>query len=463
MTPPLKPHLFSLSLAVALCGTANPAQAQFLSRADAGISGVAVVEAACLASSAPSAAEPNEAFTAALGLVLANLAGDVAAAGMDALGDALEEASSARTFAATAYTSFPFYGIDKEARQLTPLESQPPCLIFAVPGSEIEVLDRPASVLPASYPVLTPAQLEGKGLPSNPALYVEAALERRADGFVVRPLLVWYGERLGTAPNRPLDAELHFTFSTPGALSGDAATSGIFAVARIPLGRLEPGQAPASMAEMAQRSSVVLPLRPETGTPRLTLTALTNAEVAVTANELETRTVARLLPRAQAAAAATNAPATALTALHALEDRRDDAALAAPALRATRDAIQSGISATPAYGSTNVQARFILTRDANAFGLAVAKALQTRAPELGTAVRTALAPDTPESAWTDKDTNYVTAMSTVQQKQAELDTAVLAGAAGPTLTARLALQNSQAAANAAAAASGRGLPFPNIL
>lgn len=70
---------------------------------------------------------------------------------------------------------------------------------------------------------------------------------------------------------------------------------------------------------------------------------------------------------------------------------------------------------------------------------------------------------TPASAWDNADTTYVQAESTVIVKQAAYDAAITGGNPTVIATALSELRNAQAAANAAAAASGRALPYPGLL
>lgn len=444
-------------MAVAAIGLAAPAQAQIFSRQDLGTV-ASVGYGDCPSLPAPIAADEDKAFTE-LGLPLATfaaqVAGDATAAAANALGAALQEAARARTFAATGQTSFEFYqvkleGVDPRLAPAFGLGGH--CLVIQVPS---------------------PTRADGT------ALYIEAQLEGRPDGFLVRPLVVRYDEPLDGAPDsRALPAELHLTFATPGARTADTEIGAVFAVARIPLPAMAPNRRVSGRANDSRRSgpapipadpetwagyaSVVMSPRPTTGTPNDFLTALTTAET----QRVAQAQVVVGLDRALTAARRAPTPMTPEAQLAidqaqlALSDGRT--VLAATEARvATLAGLRGGL-----FGSTNVQARFVLVRNENGFLKAIGKSLQDRAATLGTGVTGALTPDAPEGpgdAWTAFDTTYVTAMNDVMAKEAALATAVAGVDPGAILTAQINLINAKAVANAAAAASGRTLPYPGIV
>lgn len=133
---------------------------------------------------------------------------------------------------------------------------------------------------------------------------------------------------------------------------------------------------------------------------------------------------------------------------------RDDAL----ARRAALGALGGG-----SRGSVNLQARFVLIRDENAFLRAIATSLRTRSTALGVGITAALTPEAQTAAWTEKETQFVAAMNTVAIKQAGLDLALQGTDQNVILLARNDLRTAQAVANAAAAAAERRLPFPNLL
>lgn len=391
------------------------------------------------------------------GVFLAGVTGDVVEAGMNALGAALEEASREKGFSAVATTSFSFYQVgvepDGNAIRFAPrLKSESLCLVIALSSTD----DRTdATPVPTEY--LTGLNADGlttwgsKGLPRDPDLYVEAALQLRADGFVVRPGLIWYRRPFANAPKRALPAELHIAFSTPAAPTAENGAA--FGLARIRLPPMAPG-APWKYAQLRPYVSPVVPLRPTTGSPDKFKTDFVDAITAVKANRDEITGLERALARER------KAPKPEQAKVDELEDKLRDVKAKTAALEEKRAAVMGA----PVYaGSTNVQARFTVVRNANQFGLAVAKSLQTRSKALGEAVTQRLTPETHADAWNASDTNYVTTMSTVETAQRALDTANAKGDPDEIFAAQLTLRNAKASANAAAAASDRPLPYPNLL
>jgi hypothetical protein len=145
------------------------------------------------------------------------------------------------------------------------------------------------------------------------------------------------------------------------------------------------------------------------------------------------------------------------TLTDAVSDLEERGERLATALAARRVAV-----APERFGSTNVEARLVVIREPNAFGLAIANALTTRATTLGTEVAAELRPDPPSAAWTAADTAWVNAMNAVAAARAAYDTALGGGNAQTILTSQIALRNAQATANQSAAASGRTPPYPDV-
>lgn len=479
---PMKTSFPSTALALMLlAGSATSVAAQIGTRADTAVGAVVRIEDACIITSDSAtqndyvASRPESAVAVAAASLLAGMAGDAVTATLSAAGSAIEQAAREQSFSATGRTSFDFYrfalaegstttlaGPATIVPVLRPRASQ--CLILAFEK------DRPAgdSLDPTGSltgPTLQPDRIAAwtdLGLPANPAVYIEAELQSRADGFVVRPVLVWYADPLDNSVRRALPAELHVLFATPALATDENALGAPFALARINLPRIEPGSRVRVASDLRLHVSPVMPLRPQAGSPAAMLAAMTTLETNVATSERDVVLLTRAEATAGLAAAATDAkPEAALAHAAAREDLTEAIA--------TRDRLRRRIASArttnPAtsYGSTNVEARFAVVRNANAFAMAIAKSLQNRAAAVGTAATAALTPQTAEEAWTGLDTTYVAAMSTVDEKQAAFEAAVLNGDVAATLTARLALRNARAAANAAAAASGRALPFGDLL
>lgn len=509
-------RLFSTAAAAALLSLqAAPSLAQ-TSRAETQVQAVVAVTDGCLLSGPAATAGDLKSLGghggpgAAIATFGAQVLGDLVSAGAGLLASALEEASRERAFVYSGRSSFDFYRFQQETTAAPDPGStegslaSPPtlvavspstggqCLIIAVPDPAVAAeaarlnIDPPALTdaqiaALAGLPNVRPAErldgvardpnaeLTGQdawaalGLPPQPALYLEAELQSRPDGFRVRPVFFWRRAPLPGARNRALPTELHVTFAVP-ALATDQAPMGTpFAVARIPLPALSPAESSILPAEaLRPYASEVLPMRPLAGSPTTALTALTTAQAAATQNQQDIRVAERTEARARVLAAAPDATAAAVAAWRLAQDQLEDNTRARSGLvdRATGLA-EEAVGAR--LGSTNVQARVVLIQDANRFGLALAKAIRDRSPAVGAAITAELTPQSRSEAWTAADTNYVTTMSTVQSKADALARAVAAGDANLVLTARLELQNAQAAANAAAAASDRALPFPNVI
>lgn len=400
---------------------------------------------------------------------LAGVAGDLAAAGVNALGAALEEASREKGFSAVASTSFAFYQVAIESDDIGKSVKFSPrlkrrhslCLVSALtmaPASS-EKPSSWASEISANHLRAAGLQvLDGNGFPLDPDFYIEMVLQLRDDGFVVRPGLVWYRRPFANAPKRPLPAELHVAFSVPASPSAEANAT--FGLARIRLPAIAPGEIwKAPM--LRSYTSLVMPVRPSTGSPDATKADFTSVIADAKANREEIATLERLLARARRAVSAQGATKDDQSKVESLEDRLIEAKGKASRINQKEtNVIDRGVVPT---GSTNVQARFTVVRDANQFGLAVARSLQGRSKALGETVTAQLLPETRAGAWTAADTNYVTTMSTVEAAQRTLDDAMRKGDAEAIFAAQLALKNAKAAANAAAAASDRVLPFPNLL
>lgn len=466
-------HVAAAALAATLLA-ATPAAAQTAARGESVVQGAALVTADCLLTPRSYVAQVEGAALAqeSFGALAAGFAGQLASGGLTALGGLLEEAAREHAFNVAAQTSYAFYGFGEIVPDRPGLASPVPrrslCLTFAAaepgPGGRSSGDTLPDLVLrgPEGQQVSSTG-LEGVGLPRRPALYVEAFLEQHADGFTVRPVLIWYRTPVTGAPNRPLPAELHVTFSTPASAGTEAINNATFAVARIPLGPLRPRSDEFyGFDELRLMASPVLPLRPTTGATATLAAALSAVETELTANAAELRTLARQLPRARAAAEAPGAKAEGITAYQVLLDRQAEAERLTPLLQERRLSLRQR-ARSALLGSTNVQVRLALVRNPNRFLAAVGAALKGQATAAGTAVTRALTPETRADAWTTSDTAYIQAMTVVEQRQAECDLAVIAGDPARMLAAELALRNARAAANQAAALSDRILPFPDLL
>lgn len=449
---------------------ATPAGAQ--TRGESLVQGAARVSRDCLLTTRTFINQKNTLLPPeeSVGAVVAAFAGQVVSGGLTALGGVLEEAAREHAFTGAGNASYGFYNfgeIDPTAAGLaTTAPRQSLCLTFAVPEAGTQF--KPPEEIPSltltgpNGTSATSADLAAKGLPRRPALYVEAILEQRADGFVVRPVLIWYRAPIAGAPTRALPAELQVTFSVPSSGGAETANAATFAIARIPLGSLMPRATAYGFDDFRLTSSPILPLRPRAGSTDALALALVAVETELAANASELRTLERQLPRARALAQAAGAKPETVAAYHLLLDRKAEADRLAPLIAARRTTLRTQAGAAT-LGSTNAQVRFVLVRDQNRFLAVIAAALKSQATAAGTLATNALTPQTNADAWTAADTAYVQAMTAVDQRQAEVDLVLATGDAAKIVAANAALRNAKAVANQAAAASDRTIPFPGLI
>ena len=481
----LIPILTAAGMVVAL-GQAQAAKAQIslLPRADIGSVGVAIVrEEGCIVSARRGSIgdyekTPGEGAGGVAGVFLANLGGDAIAAGADVIGAALEEASKARGFALTGYTSFNFYRFETpppppaanaDGSRAEPAAALVPvmptqggaCLILALPATEGGATAG-LFIDEAGIPGDVQETWRAAGLPTSPGVYVEAELQVRPDGFRVRPVLVWYGQSLPSAPRRGAhSAEMHVSFAVPAAPSQSGLIGETFAVARMPLPPLEPGSRFFG-PQLLPYASTVMPLRPDAGSARTAVDALNTLVLNLATREEDLLTTTRALRAARVDAAAPEAKAADRALVVTLVDQENDLKLEIAELR---DSIgrQRAVVAPRRYGSTNVEARLVVIRDANAFGVALASALRRRSAELATSAGTAMRPWVSGNDWSSERTAYVIARNAADDCQAAYNRALAGGDPEAIRLARAALLQAQTHANETAQAARQSLPYPGLL
>jgi len=405
-----------------------------------------------------------EAAGAILGAAV-GLVGDLVSSGVKALGGALEAASQEKAFNADGVTSFPFYKISltnaepsvasifanmSDGASVCLILSVAPTGVKGVPKADMTELGGHLPEVYRSPQADVYSRWISLGINDSSNLYIEAELQKRPDGFRVRPVLIWYRKPFGGAPNRALHTELHVTFATPSAPAQDSALGSPFALARIKLPAIAPGTA-LGPNELIGYSSVVVPPRPTTGSPETTMNEINAVMSGIPAKQAEIDGFT---------AAATKNP----NGPEAKKLKEAKAALAA--LSAQKDKIELKVDADGWYnehvGTTNVQMRFVVVRNANQFGMAIAAALKGKADAIGTAVTEELKPTPAKSAWTSEQTGYVTAMVDVDVAKRAYDAALASGDAAAAAVALDELKRTRATANEKAAAAGKPLPFPNI-
>lgn len=400
--------------------------------------------------------------------LFAGLAGDLVKSGVNALGDALDTASQEHGFVAEGAAGIRFGAIDPASAEAQRAIFRPTerCIGLYVPSGEGDIanifsdtaLTRNGTI-PFDW-LNSPQEKLARtnefiklGMTSLPTVYAEGVILPGKEGFIFRPMLVWYRTALKGAPKSRTAAEMHVLFATP---SFDAKTPGIgggFAGARLTLPRLAPGNV-LDWNQLQGSKSVWLPLRPTAGVVDAQLQSLNTAYTMVGTRSAELAKADKALAAAQRVKARKPGP-EADEAVAVAQETVDEAT---QALKKASDAVADRKS-VPA-GATNIQVRFVAIRDANKFGLAVAKALKGQADAAGKGVTDAL---TPKPDWATTDTTYLTAMITVEQKQKLYDDAVGAGDAAAIVKTGDDLRIAKAKANEAAVAAMKPLPYPGLL
>lgn len=487
-------------LAMAAWLVALPAQAQQAARAETTVPSRLSVRDDCLFAPMGQMVErmSTSLETGFLAPILAGFAGNLAQGALTGISAAIRRASEEHGFTAVGSDGYMAGTLARgEAHGVSTYEmvATPRCLILAVPRAPARggAAGGGAAAFAAYGLDLSGddaaddeaiaqrnTQLAELGLKdADPAAYVEIALVPGREGVLVRPMFVWYRAPIASAGQQVRSTELLVELATPNFAANADQLGTLFAVSRIRLPRMQPGQAPMDEAGLVGIGATYLPYRPTTGSVGDRLNALKGAEDAVIANTRAKATTQRTLDVARAALAAAATPAAAQTArtevnnaeyaltladveLTAATNRRDT-------LRAASGTTQTVSSATlrePAWGeagsvgATNARVSFIVVRDANRFGLAIADALSSQAPALGTAVTREL---TPQAEWTPARLALLTATRDVLAKQASYDAAVATGVAEQIRTAHTALLLAKHSANAAAEALGEPAPHPGVM
>lgn len=441
---------------------AVPAEAQM--RAESSVPGRLAVRNSCpMTDLAAIAKEQQEVEAAFLAPILASLGGELAKSALGGIANAIDAASKEHAYTASGSDGFFLGGVDRGSEGSWGFSRNSKCLIFWVPSGKAKAggladfsqeAVRHGIIDESKLSDLVATELPGIGLMSAPAVYIEIALVPNAEAQVLRPTLVWYREPIGRAGNSARRSEIAVSLASPSYGKDVDAIGSIFALSRIELPRIAPGEV-FRTDELTGLGTTYHPHRPTTGAVDNAVSSRNSADAAlVTATVAETaakRVYDAAMLKAKASGKAEDA-AAALVAQHALED-----AMAARTAAATKVSIQKPVTG---IGATNARVSFMVIRDANKFGLAIASAVGAQKEALGTAVTTAL---TPQPDWAAGDTTMLNASLDVQAKQNAYDAAVAEGDATKILTARNALLLAKAKANEAAAATNRPLPYPDLL
>lgn len=445
--------------------------------------------------------------------ILGGILGDVAGAGLNALATALEHASQARAFGAEGRANFEFYTLDvtNSSVAVPRLGTELKCLSIEVPGVHLSDSDGIANWPPAGYEVVgTKVRALGDdkvldaqqiadlkrsfALASAPALRIEAEIIPMRDGLYLRPVYIHYATRIPGAPaSKALPAELHVSLATPTSVKDGAAAENVFAIARIPLPKLKPGDT--WWAEQITAQSDLLPYRPEDGATAALKVALASAEtrrkgqedLAAAEVQLAHAVGVRFDGNKISGCVEINCPSYlsgfgdlktaglaqlvewAKRPASKLPEARRKALGEAEQLYASRIlTIDESLgrlrnlrgSTRPTAGSTTVEARIVLTRNANQFGLAVAKALKKQQEPLAAAVSGAITKDDPQ--WTQARSDLAVAKLTVTHREQALARAraTSGGDAEAIEKAELALLEAKTNANLKAAVLDQSIPYP---
>lgn len=406
--------------------------------------------------------------------LIAGVAGQLATGGINAAGDALEQASKEKGIVSEGTTSFYMSRLvlaDKKSK-VARIEPQAICLVLFSEGSgDLDDLVNERALINLKDVAIAsgtpPLKLFGKdseredvlgvlrkhGLGHIPSIYTEVRILSTDEGLYLRPVLIWYRDKLAGAPPGSANAEYHLNLATPGSGTGAGDIGTTFAGARMILPKIRPGQI-LSWVELKSATSVMVPLRPSAGfvDTKLAATNTIYAQFATRNKELAVANSAFLAAQTKDKAKSTPETRDALrTTGEALKEATAEQKAAAEQVTALTGSD---------VGATNAKGRFVVVKDANQFGLALAKALKGQADAAGKAVTSAL---TPEPTWAASDTAYVTAKSDLDGAQRDYDAALTSGDSGNIAKAGDALLLKKAKLNEAAAGLNRALPYPNLI
>lgn len=145
--------------------------------------------------------------------VVAGLLSDVAASGLKSLASGLAAASRERTYGGEGVDVFDFYQWKSGKLSSRVVDDGAGCILI----------------------LLTPP--DGKG----PAFAARMRLETLANGFRIVPHELRYIRALPRAPSRALPLEFHAVFSVPAKTEAALSDQSVFAVARVRLPSMKPG------------------------------------------------------------------------------------------------------------------------------------------------------------------------------------------------------------------------------
>lgn len=297
------------------------------------------------------------------------------------------------------------------------------------------------------------------GLKHFPLAYAEVAILPSEDDLRIEPLAVWYRKALpGAPPSKAQRAELQVALATAGySASGDALGS-VYAFARMQLPPMRPGD---YLTHDALRFTNLIShaSRPPRDADKAAAAGynLAHAKTATAKEEVAAAEAQLALARAKLADRNTAVNRLAVETRIGAEKKAREAA--AKANQVSDKTPPDGDQRLSNKGKTNARVAFIVIRDENKFGKAIAKALGAQAEAVGTAVKNQL---TPAPAWAATDTAYVTAQAGLDSAMATLDAAVREGDPLKIAAAEAAVRVAKAKLNEAAVGADRLPPFPDL-
>ena len=409
--------------------------------------------------------------------LISSVAGSLVSSGLNAAGNALEQASKEQAIGveATGSASLAKLEIANDHKKLAQVKPKSTCLILATADGNEEFIsilsDDNKSALAgskfvanANYRNAKVSELARSGISKLPNFYSEVRVFQFEEGIVLRPVTVMYRKAFkGAPPKGAAAAELHVTFATPALATEALAIGSPFAVARLQLPKITPGHLMTQDALYASRS-VVLPLRPRAGFVDEKLKEVNGIYATLATRKLEWKTADRALAKAKLSLAAKPKDTALIEARNGAEELFNDAVKAeATAQAAVNQLIPDNSQAIAGIGSTNVKMRFVVIREPNKFGLALAKALNGAAESTGKAVTEGLTAQLKSKPdFTASDTAYLTALTTLQAKELAYASSVEKGGGAAIAAAATEVLLAKAKLNEAAVAINRPIPYPQL-
>jgi hypothetical protein len=413
---------------------------------------------------ADTAVQAKEVLNLGVAAFLQGVAGDAISAGLNVAAAAIDEASKEKAIGGAGATTFAFYTLnikDQNAATITDRlrNAEASCLVISldtIKTPETSHFAKLAAARERDVPGLIEA-FRAQHLASAdyaPALYLEARLESLDGAFRIQPVFLWYPVALPGAPSEAAAIELQTTFAVPSGSKTDGALGDVFALARIPLPAIKPGDI-WDTDRLSGYSSPALPSRPSDPPLTARKDALVAAVKAVTDAKRAVDDQEVAVAYATADAAQVGAPATAKAAqLTAERTLAANKVAQARAEKALTNIIASGTAFTG--GVSSLEAKLVLIRKPNAFGQAIAKSIRERGATLGTSLATR------NPAWDEAASAYVLVQNGVATAELELQQTAN-GTPAELLVKQNALRIAKAAANKAAATAKKPIPYPDLL